>query len=48
MSDETMSDADKLELIARWVEHPGLWSAIDGRREAFRKILAGDRVEPVT
>ena len=40
-----LTDAEKLGLIEAWL-HPGLWSAIDARREAFTRILAGESVLP--
>ncbi|ASR85389.1 hypothetical protein SEA_CAIN_91 [Mycobacterium phage Cain] len=40
-----MTDAEKLAAVEEWL-HPGLWSAIDGRREALGRILAGDPVAP--
>lgn len=42
---EPLTDAGKLDVIGRWM-HPGLWSGMDGRREAFLRILAGEPVEP--
>lgn len=43
--DADLDDAAKLALIDRWL-HPGLWSGLDGRREALRRILDGQAVEP--
>jgi hypothetical protein len=40
-----LTDAEKLDMIRRWM-HPGLWSGLDNRREAFLRILAGEPVEP--
>lgn len=40
-----LDDADKLALIERWL-HPGLWSGLDGRREALLRIVRGEAVEP--
>lgn len=42
---EPLDDAAKLALIRRWM-HPGLWPGLDGRREAFLRILEGEAVEP--
>ncbi|ASZ72711.1 hypothetical protein SEA_APOCALYPSE_86 [Mycobacterium phage Apocalypse] len=38
-----MTDAEKLALIEAWM-HPGLWSALDGRRNAILRILKGEHV----
>lgn len=42
---EPLDDPGKLALLRRWM-HPGLWSGLDGRREAFLRILEGEAVEP--
>lgn len=43
--DTWLSNQERIDLIGRWM-HPGLWSAMDGRREAILKILGGQHVEP--
>lgn len=40
-----LSDTEKLALIWAWM-HPGLWSAVDGRRGALLRILSGEKVPP--
>lgn len=40
-----MTSDDKLALIEAWM-HPGLWSALDGRRNAILRILNGESVTP--
>lgn len=44
-ADTWLSNQERIDLIGRWM-HPGLWSALDGRREAILKILGGQHVEP--
>lgn len=45
VAEPVMSNQERIDLIGRWM-HPGLWSAMDGRREAILKILGGQHVEP--
>ncbi|UVD41041.1 hypothetical protein [Mycobacterium phage Kashi_RDG1] len=40
-----MTSDEKLALIEAWM-HPGLWSALDGRRNAILRILKGESVTP--
>lgn len=40
-----MTDAEKLAAIEMWM-HPGLWSAVDGRRAALVRILGGEMALP--
>lgn len=43
--EQLWTDAEKLAAIKEWM-HPGLWSGLDGRRDALLKILAGELVRP--
>ncbi|ASZ75155.1 hypothetical protein PBI_TREYKAY_86 [Mycobacterium phage TreyKay] len=40
-----LTPGEKLALIEAWM-HPGLWSALDGRRNAILRILNGESVTP--
>lgn len=43
--DTSLTDKEKLDLIKEWM-HPGMWSALDGRRECILRIINGEKLVP--